>query len=134
MKNQLKVDMVSDEDMMEVVVFDDSDNVDWTPVFEMARRREWSKANPKPCPKCGTMQVQLVDWSTDRLKMKCRHCKHVHFRDVRPEPVGCEAYCMCPACMGPDHEEWYAKGSPTLCQDGKVHLMTRPGYPVEEIK
>lgn len=82
MKNQLKVDIVSDEDMMEVVVFDDSDKIDWVPVLEMANRRERAKANAKPCPICDSMQVQLVDWSTDNLKLKCRHCKHVHFRNV----------------------------------------------------
>lgn len=65
-----------------VVVFDDSDTIDWTPVLEMSKRREWSKANAKPCPICDSMQVQLVDWSTDNLKLKCRHCKHVHFRMI----------------------------------------------------
>jgi transcription elongation factor Elf1 len=29
-----------------------------------------------PCPKCGDVQVQLVDWSTTPTKWKCRVCKH----------------------------------------------------------
>lgn len=122
----------------------DTNDIEWTPpagfdvgkidinkVFELANRREAAAKQYTPCPKCGTMQVQLVDWSTDLLKMKCRHCKHKFEKAFRPTPVGCEAYCQCPACMGPGHEEWYAKGSPTLCTDGKVHYMTRPGYPTE---
>ncbi len=28
-----------------------------------------------PCPKCGTNQVQLVDWLGE-AKWKCRHCSH----------------------------------------------------------
>ena len=50
--------------------------VDWESVLEMADRREDAAKQISPCPECGTIQVQLVDWSTDILKMKCRHCKH----------------------------------------------------------
>lgn len=50
--------------------------------------------------------------------------------DYIPTPVGCEAYCACPACFGPGYDEWVMKGSPTLCTDGKVHLMSFPGKPV----
>lgn len=30
------------------------------------------------CEKCGTMQVQLIDWDLNiyPAKWKCRHCKH----------------------------------------------------------
>ena len=48
------------------------------------------------------------------------------------KPAGCEAYCMCPACFGPGHSDWVAKGKPTLCTDGKVHLMGVPGQLVVE--
>lgn len=108
--------------------------IDWESVLEMADRREWVKSNAKPCPYCGTMQVQLTQWQTPTLQFKCRHCKQKFVRTVPPTPVGCEPYCACPACFGPGHEAWYAKGSPTLCTDGKVHYMTHPGYPIEETK
>lgn len=49
----------------------------------------------------------------------------------KPIPLGCEAYCCCPACMGPGYDEWRAAGSPTNCTDGKVHLMSVPGWPVK---
>lgn len=51
---------------------------------------------------------------------------------MKPVPINCDAYCACPACLGPGHAEWVAKGSPTNCTDGKVHLMSLPGYPVLE--
>lgn len=50
--------------------------VDWKAVLEMADRREAAAKQVSPCPECGTIQVQLIDWQTDTLKMKCRHCKH----------------------------------------------------------
>lgn len=123
MRNQLKADLVTDDEDFEI---------DWKACLEMVDRREAAMKQCTPCPKCGTMQVQLTNWNTDELHMKCRQCKHKFTKMLRPVPVGCEAYCACPACMGPGHEEWYAKGSPTLCTDGKIHCMTRPGYPVVE--
>lgn len=50
--------------------------IDWKAVLEMADRREAAAKLVSPCPECGTIQTQLVDWRTDTLKMKCRHCKH----------------------------------------------------------
>ncbi|AHJ86936.1 hypothetical protein STP4a_081 [Salmonella phage STP4-a] len=67
MRNQLKEDLVQDEEDFEI---------DWTTVLEMADRRERSMKQVTPCPKCETNQVQLVDWHTEVLKMKCRKCKH----------------------------------------------------------
>ena len=29
-----------------------------------------------PCPKCGDVQVQLVDWAAAPPQWKCRACKH----------------------------------------------------------
>ena len=45
-------------------------------MMEMVNRREAASKQMKPCPKCDTMQVQLVNWQTDILQMKCRQCKH----------------------------------------------------------
>lgn len=42
----------------------------------MVDRRERAAKQMKPCPQCGSVQVQLVDWSTPVLRHKCRHCKH----------------------------------------------------------
>ena len=57
--------------------------VDWESVLEMADRREAASKQVSPCPECGTIQVQLVDWSTDTLKMKCRNCKHKFERKLK---------------------------------------------------
>lgn len=43
--------------------------------FELSKKREAFCKAVKPCPKCNTNQVQLIDW-TDVAKWKCRHCKH----------------------------------------------------------
>lgn len=123
------------EDMAELLGVTEDENgftIDWASALQMVERRERAAKQVEPCPKCGTIQVQLTDWTTDNMKMKCRRCKHKFEKILRPIPVGCEAYCACPACFGPGHEEWYSKGSPTLCTDGKIHYMTRPGYPVVE--
>ena len=41
----------------------------------MADRRELYCKSMKPCPACGTNQVQLVDW-TVTAEWKCRKCRH----------------------------------------------------------
>lgn len=48
----------------------------WKAMMEMVERRETACKQVKPCPKCNSIQVQLVNWDTDILKMKCRSCKH----------------------------------------------------------
>lgn len=48
----------------------------WNAMMEMVERRESACKQVKPCPKCDSIQVQLVNWDTDILKMKCRSCKH----------------------------------------------------------
>lgn len=50
--------------------------IDWKACLEMVDRRERAMKQCTPCPECGTMQVQLTNWSTEILHMKCRHCKH----------------------------------------------------------
>jgi ribosomal protein L37AE/L43A len=51
--------------------------IDYSAMMEMVNRREQAAKSLTPCPKCETMQVQLVDWRRAQLKYKCRHCKHV---------------------------------------------------------
>jgi len=47
---------------------------DWlNTAFALADKRESFCKNVKPCPKCGTDQVQLVEWMND-AKWKCREC------------------------------------------------------------
>lgn len=50
----------------------------------MVERRERASRQMKPCPECGSVQVQLVDWTTDILRHKCRHCKHKFTRQLEP--------------------------------------------------
>lgn len=50
--------------------------VQWARVLEMADRREAAAKDMPVCEKCGTVQVQLVSWSTPTLAYKCRSCKH----------------------------------------------------------
>lgn len=44
--------------------------------LELTDKRETACKLVKPCPKCGTNQVQLVNWIDD-IEWKCRHCKHI---------------------------------------------------------
>ena len=44
--------------------------------FESAEKREMLCKNAKPCPACGTKQVQLKEW-IDEVVWKCRKCKHI---------------------------------------------------------
>lgn len=50
----------------------------WNEIMKMVERRENAakSAAKHPCPECGTIQVQLVNWTTDNLKLKCRKCFH----------------------------------------------------------
>lgn len=43
------------------------------------KRKELCKDSPL-CDKCGTDQVQLVDW-INGIEWKCRHCHHVMKRE-----------------------------------------------------
>lgn len=56
--------------------------VDWESVLEMADRREAASKQVSPCPECGTMQVQLVNWFTPTIYLKCRRCKHKFVRNI----------------------------------------------------
>ena len=48
--------------------------VDWDAVLALADKRDaWCKAM-KPCPGCGTKQVQLCDWVGEEPAWKCRQC------------------------------------------------------------
>lgn len=44
-------------------------------VFEYHDRRKKVNDMKPSCPECGTRQVQLINWYTDTVDMKCRHCK-----------------------------------------------------------
>ena len=86
MKNQLKEDMVVDDNDLEIELeyppvpeF----KIDWNSCLEMADRREAAAKQVVPCEKCGSIQVQLVDWTNDILKMKCRTCKHKFERKLK---------------------------------------------------
>lgn len=52
--------------------------------LQMADRREAAAKQMRPCPKCDSVQVQLVDWSKPLLKWKCRHCKHKFEFELKP--------------------------------------------------
>lgn len=45
-------------------------------VLETVTRREQLCKNSPKCTKCGTNQVQLLEWEEDPT-WKCRHCKHI---------------------------------------------------------
>ena len=50
---------------------------DWLAgAIALADKRENACKNAKPCPKCGTNQVQIIGWF-DKAQWRCRHCKHV---------------------------------------------------------
>jgi hypothetical protein len=74
MRNQLKADLV---------IRDEDFEIDWKAALEMVDRREAAAKQVVPCEKCSSMQVQLVDWSSDILKMKCRTCKHKFERTLK---------------------------------------------------
>jgi len=42
--------------------------------MDMVNRLDYAKRNPIKCVACDTNQVQLVDYRTDELEWKCRHC------------------------------------------------------------
>ncbi len=42
--------------------------------LELADKRDNACKSMKPCPECGTEQVQLTSW-IDSIQWKCRHCK-----------------------------------------------------------
>lgn len=79
MKNQLAEDMAELLDVTE----DEEFTIDWASALEMVDRRERAAKQVEPCPKCGTIQVQMIDWSTDIIKMKCRSCKHKFERKLK---------------------------------------------------
>lgn len=54
---------------------DEDFKVYWDLAMEMADRREMSAKQVTPCPVCKSDQVQLTNWRTNILKMKCRKCK-----------------------------------------------------------
>lgn len=55
----------------------------WKAMMEMVERREAAAKQVSPCESCGSIQVQLVDWSTPQLKMKCRICKHKFIKELK---------------------------------------------------
>ena len=55
----------------------------WAAALEMADRRESAAKQVTPCPKCGSIQVQLTDWRTETLKMKCRTCKNKYTKELK---------------------------------------------------
>ncbi|BBC78138.1 hypothetical protein KNT65_gp090 [Escherichia phage EcS1] len=69
-----KLEALGDEEVFEI---------DWGATIAMVDRREAACKQVTPCPKCGTMQVQLVDWSTPVLKMKCRECHHKFVKELK---------------------------------------------------
>lgn len=40
-------------------------------------RRERAAKQVKPCPSCGTVQVQLTSWFGRFAQWRCRHCGEV---------------------------------------------------------
>ena len=44
-------------------------------VRELADKREQFCKDAKPCPKCETVQIQIIGWA-DKAKWRCRRCKH----------------------------------------------------------
>lgn len=78
MKYQIAEDISLDQE-----IIDDPEGMEhlhqatrWEAMMEMVERRENAAKNTVPCPECGTNQVQLVNWQTEVLKMKCRICFH----------------------------------------------------------
>ena len=55
-----------------------------TKALQLADRRESAARQHRSCPKCGTEQVQLTDWSTPLLKWKCRQCKYRFEFELKP--------------------------------------------------
>lgn len=79
MKKQLKEDIAdsqSEEERLEAAT-------EWEAVMEMVERRKKCYKQVSPCPNCYSVQVQLVNWGTDILKMKCRHCKHKFEKELK---------------------------------------------------
>ncbi|MGL5014500.1 MAG: hypothetical protein ACRC6V_09460 [Bacteroidales bacterium] len=49
---------------------------EWLLIPESVERRERIGKMQPHCPECDTQQVQIFNWYTDNVQMKCRHCKH----------------------------------------------------------
>lgn len=64
-------------------IIDEIPPVNWTMVLEMADRREAAAKDPKPCPYCDSIQVQLTQWATPTLQFKCRTCKQKFVRTLK---------------------------------------------------
>lgn len=64
------------------VILDEVPPVNWDRVLEMADRREAAAKHAKPCPFCGSIQVQLTQWATPALQFKCRTCKQKFVRTI----------------------------------------------------
>lgn len=52
-------------------------------MMEMVERREAAAKDPKPCPYCDSIQVQLTQWATPTLQFKCRTCKQKFVRTLK---------------------------------------------------
>lgn len=50
--------------------------IDMDKVLELHDRRNKVSAMKPICPRCTTNQVQIINWFTDAVGMKCRHCKY----------------------------------------------------------
>ena len=55
----------------------------WEAMMEMVNRREAAAKQVTPCPKCDSIQVQLVNWQTPQLQMKCRICFHKFVKELK---------------------------------------------------
>lgn len=72
-----------DSNLQGVIWLGDLENVDDGNQFQrnldfalsLANKRLKYCKDAKPCPKCGTDQVQLVSWINE-VEWKCRYCKH----------------------------------------------------------
>ena len=55
----------------------------WEAMMEMVERREAAAKQVTPCPKCDSIQVQLVNWQTPQLQMKCRICFYKFVKELK---------------------------------------------------
>lgn len=56
--------------------------IDMDKLWEQHDRRMKVSALKPICPKCTTNQVQIINWFTDAVGMKCRHCKYLFTLEV----------------------------------------------------